>query len=514
MKDGAQGSSAGNVLRNRKVPPPDYNVENEEVKNNNNNTSRNNKKKTRRRKNKKQTPKAPSATYYISAWTFGRMMGLLYIIAFISTWVQIHGLIGEGGISPMSEYFTRLSTNTVSMPSNFLTHPSIFWINQSDRFLHIICGIGSLSGVLLFMDIFPAICSALCWILFLSISIAGQTFFMYQWDLLLLESGFIMIFFHSFHWSWIPFSQNPRDFHPPDALFWLFRLLLFRINFTRGVQELLSKDRVWRTLSSFDFHFETQPSPTIFSWYLHQLPSLFHQGMVFWVLTVEIGVVFLIFGPQLFRRTACLYILLLQVFYILSGNFGTYHWNVCALCFLLLDDAMFPGLIRKLTRVRRKLVQKRASGSKKISSSQPRIWHKRLSMMLAVFLIVISTVPISTISQSVSTPQPLRDIYRKVHPFRIVNMYGPFYRIPHERFELHIQGSLDAQTWINYDFLYKPDEDLTRWPPFLSPHISRLEYQLWMAAQTDYQQEVWYVVVLFCFVFFLFSFIYFDATIK
>mgnify|MGYP005993348565 CR=1 FL=1 len=487
----ATNSREEQSLRNRKQPAPDFPLDD------NSKPSSRKKKKARRRKTKKQIAKAPSATYYISAWVFGRIMGLLYLTAFISAWVQIHGLIGEGGISPIAEYFTRLSS-AISSPSNFLTHPSLFWINQSDLMLHAVCAIGAVSAFGLFLDVLPAICSFLCWFLFLSISIAGQSFFMYQWDLLLLESGFLMIFFHSFHWNWKPFSQNPRDFHPPDALFWLFRLLLFRIHFTRGIQELLSRDRIWRTLASFDFHFETQPSPTFLSYYLHRLPSLFHQGMVFWVLTVEVGVIFLIFGPQLFRRTACLYVLLLQAFYMITGNFGTYHWNVCGLCLLLLDDAMFPDTIRKLTKVRRRTVQMR--GARKLSSSQPRLWHKRLAMSLAVVLIVLSTVPLSSIARNgISTPQPLRDVYKRVHPFRIVNLYGPFYRIPHERFELQIQGSMDAQQWLDYEFLYKPDVDVTRWPPLLSPHISRLEYQLWIAAQTDYQQEVWLVTRICCY---------------
>ena len=83
--------------------------------------------------------------------------------------------------------------------------------------------------------------------------------------------------------------------------------------------------------------------------------------MAFWVLTVEIGVIFLLFGPQLLRRTACLYLVLLQIFYILTGNFGTFHWNVIGLCLLLLDDALFPNTIRSLTNIRRQNITKNGS---------------------------------------------------------------------------------------------------------------------------------------------------------
>lgn len=441
------------------------------------------------KKSKQSTGVTPSATYYISAWVFARLLGLLYMIAFISAWVQIHGLIGSNGVSPLSDYFARL-TSSVSLNASFLNFPTIFWLDQSDWMIHGVCALGTLSGFGLFLDILPAITSFLCWFLFLSTCIAGQNFYLFQWDLLLLETGFLMMFFHSFHWSIKPLSQNPRDFHPPDSIFWLYRLLLFRLHFARGLQELFGPDRTWRTLSAFNFHFQNQQSPTWLAWYFHQFPNLVQQGLVFWVLTVEIGVIFLIFGPQLFRRTACLYVILLQLFYIFTGNFGTFYWNVMLLCILLLDDAMFPTLIQKLTRVRRAKIKQQ--GRRKTRSSQPRFWHSRVAMFVAVAVIIFSAIPLSSLVQSnLNTPKPLMDAYKKVYPWRIVNLYTPLNRVQKDRFELLIQASLEAQNWQDYHFLYKPGSILDTRPMFLSPHISRLEYLLWVAAQTDYQQEIW-----------------------
>ena len=508
MEEGkVEGNAPPNQLRNRKKPaateetPPQQGLQ--EVQDAESSRAAKKRRQRERRRATKSRSSVPSrATYYISGWLFTRLMGLLYVIAFTSAWVQIHGLIGSGGISPVSEYFMRLSTS-VTIEANVLTHPSLFWIFQSDLILDLVCGAGVACGVALTLDMLPAVASATCWVLFLSLCVAGQHFFMYQWDLLLLECGFLTIFFHSFHWRLLPFACNPRDFHAPEAILWLFRWLLFRVHISRGIQELLNRDRIWRTLSVFDFYFETQPAPTWISYYLHQLPSLFHQGLAFWVLTVEVGVIFLIFGPQLFRRTAAVYLFLLHVFYILIGNFATYHWNVLALCVLLIDDAMFPSLIRRLTRARRMAIatnrsaRARVQGTeeqpiRKLASSRPRLWHRRLAVALSVTILLISLVPLSDMAQErVDLPRPLIDVYEHVQPFRIINFYGPFHRVPHERYELRIQGSLEAQRWVDYGFLYKPGEDLSRLPPFISPHISRLEYQLWMAAQTDYQQEVW-----------------------
>lgn len=458
-----------------------------------------------RQRAKKRRGGASAVTYYLSSWLFLRFLGLLYVVAFLSAWVQIHGLVGSEGISPMTEFITRLRSAVVT-DTTFLTHPTIFWLNDSDWMIHAVCATGTGAAVMLLLDMVPAVAAFLCWFLFLSITVGGQTFFAAQWDYLLLETGFLAIFFSSFHMQLRPFSKNPRDFHPPEPILWLFRLLLFRINFARGLQELLGKDKTWRTLSAFAYNFETQQSPTALSWYAHHLPNIFHQGLVFWVLTVEIGIVFLIVGPQLFRRTACLYIILLQVFYLATGNFGTYHWNVIALCLLLLDDGLFPGTFKRICSVRKTKIKAAqeaqwASGvrkpptqlkKQKMRSSKPRAWHKRVSMLLAVFVIVMTTIPLTTVTQgTVTTPKPLLDVYKKIYPFKLVNLYGPFNRVQKERFELVLQGSLDAQTWTDYSFLYKPDNNIWRAPAYLSPHISRLEYQLWIAAQGEYQQEVW-----------------------
>ena len=263
-----EGANKNNSLRNRKNNPSNSGKQltksNDENKNIN---KKQNTKKTNKAVTKELKGKTPGSTYYITGWLFGRYMAILYIISFISAWVQLEGLIGSQGISPIDQFFTRI-TSSLLTDSNFFNYPTIFWLDQSDIMIHAVCLVGLLSGIGLFLDMVPGITSFLCWFSYLSICVAGQNFFMYQWDILLLESGFLFMFFHSFHLYLKPFSQNPRDFHPPDSILWLFRLLLFRIHFIRGIQELFAKDRIWRSLSIFQFHFQTQQSPTWIAWLL------------------------------------------------------------------------------------------------------------------------------------------------------------------------------------------------------------------------------------------------------
>ena len=216
--------------------------------------------------NKQTKQQTVERTYYLSSWIFIRFMGILYATAFVSTWIQIHGLIGSDGISPLPDLIIRLETS-ISGNSNFFTHPSIFWWNQSDDIIHLVCLIGTLCGVLLTLNILPLISAFICWFFYLSISSVGQTFFNQQWDLLLLESGFLLLFFvprdlFSF------FSKKLEETSPSNQIRWLFYCLLFRINFSRGILQLLGEEKSWRTLSTFAYFFETQPSPTPLSWFI------------------------------------------------------------------------------------------------------------------------------------------------------------------------------------------------------------------------------------------------------
>ena len=104
----------------------------------------------------------------------------------------------------------------------------------------------------------------------------GQIFLGYQWDLLLLETGLLAIFF-------APWQLRPKLAEEPEpsrTLVWLIRWLTFRLMFTSGVVKLLDENPLeptWRQLTALTYHYETQCIPTAIAWYAHQLPLWFHQ---------------------------------------------------------------------------------------------------------------------------------------------------------------------------------------------------------------------------------------------
>jgi len=210
-------------------------------------------------------------TYFIARRWFLRALGFIYLIAFVSLWVQIDGLIGANGISPVSEF---LPAAHAQLGSNaFSTLPTLCWFNSSDVFLHFLCGGGVVLSLLLIFGMAPAVSLLGLFVFYLSLTIAGQTFLSFQWDILLLETGFLAIFFAPWQlWStgnlWWPGSAIPATAEPVSrAGLFLLKLLLFKLMLMSGVVKLTSGDDCWWNLTALDYHYWSQPLPTVFAWW-------------------------------------------------------------------------------------------------------------------------------------------------------------------------------------------------------------------------------------------------------
>jgi hypothetical protein len=82
-------------------------------------------------------------------------------------------------------------------------------------------------------------------------------------------------------------------------------------------------------------------------------------------------------------------------------------------------------------------------------------------------------------------------VARLIAPLRSVNSYGLFAVMTTTRPEIIVEGSNDGQTWLAYEFKYKPG-DVKRRPPWLAPHHPRLDWQMWFAALARYDDEPWF----------------------
>jgi len=122
-----------------------------------------------------------------------------------------------------------------------------------------------------------------------------------------------------------------------------------------------------------------------------------------------------------------------------------------------------------------------------------RFWPSPILIPLAILVLIISGMTVaSAFDGSIHWPSLLTDLDDKVGPFRSINGYGLFRVMTTERNEIVIEGSDDGLTWKPYEFKWKPG-DLHRSPQFCTPHMPRLDWQMWFAALSDVQNNPWFI---------------------
>src|SRR5438093_12373387 len=128
---------------------------------------------------------------------------------------------------------------------------------------------------------------------------------------------------------------------------YLLKLLLFKLMFMSGVVKLTSGDNCWgwinqsfhwSALTALDYHYWTQPLPTVFAWFADKHPEWFKKFSVAFCLVVEIIVPFFIWAPRRPRLIAACLLIFLQLAIAITGNYSFFNLLTIALCLLLVDD--------------------------------------------------------------------------------------------------------------------------------------------------------------------------------
>ena len=395
------------------------------------------------------------ASYEIATRWFLRCLGVIYLVAFVSLGVQITGLVGARGILPAAAFLDAIRQNYEG--TLWWRLPTIFWLNTSDTILKLACGAGAIVAVVIVLGFARHAALAIAFVLYLSLVHIGQTFLGYQWDYLLLETGFLAIFL-------VP--TLPRV--------WLFRWLLFRLMFLSGTAKLLSGDPTWRNLTALRYHYVTQPLPTRFAWYFHQFPPDFQKLSAVFMFFVELLIPFLLFAPRRIRFFAAGMTILLQILIFFTGNYTFFNLVSIALCLLLFDDAALRRFVRTRETTRR------------VSR-----FRRSVTVALVAFVMLVSGFQLMEIFAG-TMPQPAAYALGWIAPLGAVNTYGLFAVMTTSRLEVVVEGSNDGQAWLAYDFKYKPG-DLKRPPAWVQPHQPRLDWQMWFAALGNYQGNRWFV---------------------
>src|SRR5262249_43925324 len=240
-----------------------------------------------------------ASSHWLTRFLFFRLLGLVYVVGFLIVLRQWEPLLGAHGLLPAHDYLEAVRRSTGGSGAGFLRLPSLFWISDSDAAFRA-GGWAGLAGSLVLLAGFANVpLLAGLWFLYMSYVHAGGLFYGYGWEILLLEAGFLAIFLAPL-WGMHPF---PKDVKPSPLWIALLRCRAFRLILGSGLTKLRG-DPCWRELTCLVWHYETQPNPNLFSWYLHQLPGWFHRLEVLFNHVVELVAPWAYFGPRRARRVA------------------------------------------------------------------------------------------------------------------------------------------------------------------------------------------------------------------
>jgi hypothetical protein len=398
--------------------------------------------------------------YWLSRLVMQRGLGLMYLIAFLVAINQFRPLLGENGLLPVPRFLQRVP---------FSNAPSIFQWHYSDRFFAVIAWLGLGLSTVAMIGLseagplwFSMLIWFLLWILYLSIVNVGQIFYGFGWESLLLEAGFYAIFL------------GPMHYHAPLLVIFIIRWLVFRVEFGAGLIKMRGDD-CWRNLTCLNYHHETQPMPNPLSRYFHLMPERFHKIETLFNHIVQLGAVWLLFLPQPLATIGAGFIILSQLYLIISGNYAWLNWMTLILAFSGISDNYLQIII---------------PANVPTTLSSPVFFE----VMLVLLFVVVAYMSINPIKNMISRRQRMNASFNPLH---LVNTYGAFGSVTRKRYEIIIEGTTDEQItddtkWKPYEFKGKPGNP-ERIPRQCAPYHFRLDWQIWFAAMSSIRSNPWLI---------------------
>ena len=438
-------------------------------------------------------------------WIFLRALAAIYFSAFYSLLFQIKGLIGPDGIMPAHDYLAAVARQ---FPSTKLWYaPTLFWLSSSSHALMLVTWIGLAASILAFVNLWPRLSFLLCFVCFLSFVTAASEFSNYQSDGMLLEAGFIALFF-------VPRGLMPGlgAIAPPSrASMFLLQWEWFRIYFESGMVKLVSGDRQWRTLTAMDEYYQNGPLPTWIGWYVQHLPHGFQAASAAGTLVLELAIVWMLFFPRRVRIICFFIVTPWEIGVILTGNYTFLNYLVLSLGFLLLDDKFLERFVPARCRSGMALPSEASVAGEEQNLSElsgdvtqtenddgrsgrvPHIVKGQLSAIrLAVAAVMLSWIFYDTTAEMIAIPfhdSPLPTLpIEMLDHLRIANQYGLFAVMTNGRYEIEFQGSNDGENWTPYPFRNKP-QALNEAPRIYAPYQPRFDWNLWFASLGDWRQD-------------------------
>jgi hypothetical protein len=419
-------------------------------------------------------PAAPGD--WLTRFVLLRLLGLVYLMAFLTLVLQGPALLGPHGLLPLGAFLDDVAARLGSRAAGFRALPSVFWLGAGTVALRAVGLVGVALGAAVMLGYANALVLVGLCALQVSISNVGQTFYGFGWEIQLVETGFLCAFLVPL-FDGRPFPRRA----PPAAALWLLRWLAVRIMWGAGLIKLRG-DSCWRDLSCLDFHFETQPIPSPLSAYFHALPHWAHACGVAFNHVVEIGAPFLLFLGRRPRVVGGALMAALQLILIASGNLAFLNWltlvPICA-CF---DDAVWRRVLPRALVARAEAARAAARPS------------RAQGVAVAAGAVLVAALSVPPVVNLLSGTQVMNTSFTALP---LVNTYGAFGTVGRERAQLVIEGTRDEVVgpetrWTAYQPRCQP-ADPARRPCWMSPYHHRLDWLLWFAAMGSPREYPWAV---------------------
>jgi len=416
------------------------------------------------------------AGHWLTRFVVLRLLGLVYLMAFLTLVNQGPGLIGAHGLLPAADLLGDAATQLGARAAGFWEMPTLFWLGASDGAIVAVGWAGVALSLLVLAGYANAIVLAVLCALHVSVVAIGQDFYAFGWEIQLVETGFLCIFLCPLL-DGRPFPRRPA----PLPVVWLLRWLIVRIMLGAGLIKLRG-DPCWRDLTCLDFHFETQPIPSPLTPAFHFLPPWAHKLGVLFNHVVELVVPFFVFGGLRLRAVAGALMAALQIVLIASGNLSFLNWLTLVPILACFDDSLLRRLLP------RRLVA-RAEGAR--ATAIPSRAQGAATAVVGVALVLLSIGPVVNM---LSAQQMMNTSFTRLP---LVNTYGAFGSVGRERNQLVFEGTMDqeitpATTWRAYEWKCQPGDPARR-PCWMSPYHYRLDWLLWFAAMGAPRDYPWAV---------------------
>jgi hypothetical protein len=455
----------------------------------------------------------PPRGYQLTRTLIFRLLGIVYVFAFLGIIEQGLPLLGSHGLTPIGAYVTRLHGAGLT----FWDVPSLFMLDGSDTAIQTWAWIGFAISVVVACGYANMPMFLVLWAIYGSFERVGQLWFSFGWEIQILETTLIAAAL-AHPWDPRPLAARP----PPTTPIVLMRWLVFRIMIGAGLIKLRG-DSCWTHLTCLDWHFETQPIPNPLSAWFHHLPHAVHAGGVVFNHITEVVAPWFVFGPRRLRIIAGLMMASFQGVLILSGNLAFLNWLTLVPILACFDDdfllALCPRRLREWLRARMAPVVPRDGRQLAIAIGGGVVvfivWMLALHSVSAPLVVVLTAIAVAAVfalwrgdrhqlavglfaalvilkSWAVvdNLTKHKQAMNTEFDRLAIVNTYGAFGSVGAVRHELVIEGSMDGVTWKAYELPCKPGA-LDRRPCILGPYHRRLDWLIWFSAMYDEPEDPW-----------------------